>query len=295
MNTHNPSNLKAEEYTYLGITYSGPSNNEELLRFYDPESEALDQSIREALNLKDEWIDFTDLVQGMNSDPEDFDRSHEPNRCVCCNKAIRHILIFNHITDGLIAVGRSCGWHFDNTDQASHKIALIIKAAAKAKKVSAALAKWNDFHAQHEGLTEALTYDHSIINDINSKGTKYGSISAKQIELVKKIAATEEAKAAHKAERAADTNAQPVPATTDRINFTGTIVNEWMKEDLYTGGEKHMMKFLDDRGFELLGTVPSKLSTLKAGDKITFDATVTVSNKDPKFGFFKRPTKAVSL
>ena len=55
----------------------------------------------------------------------------------------------------------------------------------------------------------------------------------------------------------------------------------------------------DDRGFKLWGTVPASLGyselgehSLTKGDRISFTATLEQSNDDPKFGFFKRPTKA---
>lgn len=46
-----------------------------------------------------------------------------------------------------------------------------------------------------------------------------------------------------------------------------------------------------DAGWKVYGTVPGSIDA-KRGDHITFEAQVTVSDDDPKFGFFKRPTKA---
>ena len=39
-----------------------------------------------------------------------------------------------------------------------------------------------------------------------------------------------------------------------------------------------------------IGTEPSAIEAT-VGDRIRFDAAITVSDDDPKFGFFKRPTK----
>jgi len=46
----------------------------------------------------------------------------------------------------------------------------------------------------------------------------------------------------------------------------------------------------DDRGFKVWGT-----SQADKGDRVTFMARVEVSQDDPKFGFYKRPTKVQIL
>ena len=52
------------------------------------------------------------------------------------------------------------------------------------------------------------------------------------------------------------------------------------------------MLFEDIRGFRLWGSVPSKLLDEELSNlNIKFLATVSVSDKDSSFGFFKRPTK----
>jgi len=55
------------------------------------------------------------------------------------------------------------------------------------------------------------------------------------------------------------------------------------------------MTVKDNNGFVVWGSIPSidgRVANCAKGDTITFSATVTPSDKDPKFGFFKRPTKA---
>jgi hypothetical protein len=48
----------------------------------------------------------------------------------------------------------------------------------------------------------------------------------------------------------------------------------------------------DDRGFRVYGTVPGDIIGVANGDRVRFDAAVEPSKDDPKFGFYKRPTKA---
>lgn len=52
----------------------------------------------------------------------------------------------------------------------------------------------------------------------------------------------------------------------------------------------------DDRGFKVWGSVPASIyADAEKGTRIQFNASVQASNDDPKFGFFKRPTKAVTI
>ena len=84
-------------------------------------------------------------------------------------------------------------------------------------------------------------------------------------------------------------NAEPVPVTDERIQFTGEVIKTTFKDyvlpnGMQTSSQKCTVK--DDRGFVVWGG-----DVGEKGDRVTFMATVTVSDKDPKFGFFKRPTK----
>ncbi len=83
---------------------------------------------------------------------------------------------------------------------------------------------------------------------------------------------------------------QIVPVTEDRIQFEGKIINTKFQENQFGGTLK--MLFEDTRGFKLWGSVPSKLLDEELSNlNIKFLATVSVSDKDSSFGFFKRPTK----
>ena len=83
---------------------------------------------------------------------------------------------------------------------------------------------------------------------------------------------------------------QIVPVTEDRIQFEGKIINTKFQENQFGGTLK--MLFKDTRGFKLWGSVPSKLLDEELSNlDIKFLATVSVSDTDSSFGFFKRPTK----
>lgn len=75
-----------------------------------------------------------------------------------------------------------------------------------------------------------------------------------------------------------------------RIVITGTVLAfKWQSSHF---GDVLKMLVQDDRGFRVWGSAPSSLQDAERESRITFTATVTASDKDAKFGFFKRPTKA---
>jgi len=77
-----------------------------------------------------------------------------------------------------------------------------------------------------------------------------------------------------------------------RQAFAGEVLATKWKDTDY--GPVYKMLVQDDRGFKLWGSVPKNIDPGR-GERVAFMATVTPSNDDPKFGFFKRPTKAIML
>ena len=75
-----------------------------------------------------------------------------------------------------------------------------------------------------------------------------------------------------------------------RVVITGTVLAFKVQESMY--GDVLKMLVQDDRGFRVWGSVPASLEDAERESRITFTASVTVSDRDAKFGFFKRPTKA---
>lgn len=84
-----------------------------------------------------------------------------------------------------------------------------------------------------------------------------------------------------------------VPVTSDRIEITGTVTRLYERVSDY--GVQYKMIVLDDRGFEVCGTQPSSLDEIEVGERVTFIAKVSVSDRDNTFGFFNRPTKATAV
>lgn len=75
-----------------------------------------------------------------------------------------------------------------------------------------------------------------------------------------------------------------------RVEVTGEVLTIRHDDNQWGGVTKMLVR--DVRGFKVWGSRPESLGEARRGDTITFTAAVTQSSDDPKFGFFKRPTKA---
>lgn len=151
-------------------------------------------------------------------------------------------------------------------------------------------------------------HDNKTLNDIAHKGLKFGGLTERQIELVKRLhdgtpAEWEVKKAERQAQRAAEeAAAQPVPSTDARVTVRGTILSTKTQDGYAFGTTVLKMLVKTEAGYKLWGTVPEVLAaefggSSEAGDKlrgktIEFSAKIQRSPEDEKFGFFRRPSKA---
>jgi hypothetical protein len=93
--------------------------------------------------------------------------------------------------------------------------------------------------------------------------------------------------------RATEAAAPTEPAPEGRVVVTGTVVGlKWQDTDF---GTTLKWTVRDDRGFRVWSTVPSVLSDVERGDKVTFTVTLERSRDDASFAFGKRPSKAAIL
>ena len=131
--------------------------------------------------------------------------------------------------------------------------------------------------------------------DLNEKLFEWGKLSPKQTDIVRKSLARAKERLATKAEREAQWKAEaadlpPVPETDERIDIVAEILSTKEVEGMYGWQTKALYK--TDAGYKLWGSVPSKISEAKKGDRVQFSAKVSRSEDDPSFGFISRPTKA---
>jgi hypothetical protein len=162
---------------------------------------------------------------------------------------------------------------------------------------------WDDVNSVNTiiEVTE-LYFEERTIRDIVGKLVKYGSISEKQVAFVRKLLDAIPARAGKEAARAAEiAAAKPVPVSDKRITIKGKVLS--IRPATEFAPTKILVQHAD--GWKVWGTMPVVTSVgevnglvetiytpIDKGDEIQFDARVTVSKDDPKFGFYKRPTKA---
>jgi hypothetical protein len=172
---------------------------------------------------------------------------------------------------------------------------------------------WDDVNSVNTiiEVTE-LYFEERTIRDIVGKLVKYGSISEKQVAFVRKLLDAIPARAGKEAARAAEiAAAKPVPVTDKRITIKGKVLS--IRPATEFAPTKILVQHAD--GWKVWGSMPTILADIvqhpaidgrpgwseavytqiDKGDEIQFDARVTVSKDDPKFGFYKRPTKAQNL
>ena len=135
-------------------------------------------------------------------------------------------------------------------------------------------------------------YEERTIRDIVSKVVRFGNISDKAAAFVASLLKKIENRAAILAQRAAEAEAAaPVPS--GRVIVTGRVlaIRTQERQNTYHYGDdgvdtKVLIQALT--GFKVWG---NRFMNVDKGDLVTFTATITPSDNDPKFGFFARPSK----
>ena len=78
-----------------------------------------------------------------------------------------------------------------------------------------------------------------------------------------------------------------------RVELTGVILKVSTRAGRF--GVEYKMLLKTDKGFLVWGTQPSSIGTAQKGARVKLTAQVKPSDKDTKFGFYKRPTCAVVI
>jgi hypothetical protein len=164
------------------------------------------------------------------------------------------------------------------------------KGKAAALLDAAGLAKaWQVYVAVEAGAPD-LPHEEVTVRDIVGRLVQYGSVSDNAVNYLRVLVDRIERRAEIQAQRAAEAEAAaPVPVVAGRMTVRGTVLT--IKEP----GEWDMwptrMLVQHESGWKVFGTLPASLDDVERGAVVEFDAAVEPSPKDPKFGFFSRPTK----
>ncbi len=129
----------------------------------------------------------------------------------------------------------------------------------------------------------------SFVSDVIGKLKQYGSISENQKNAIIDAQARDDRTAEDRAIETANTP----DLEEGRYTIEGEVLTTKKQDSPYGTTLKQLVKM--DDGTKVWGTVPSAIWDIDRGDRVRFDAKVTVSNDDRTFGFYSRPTKAEVL
>lgn len=266
---HSPTNLVTEDYTYVAAfdTQEGIANKPEVYVTW-----------RNGIYSK---VFATNDERGMN-------------QCHHCGARMRYTAVLEHTPTGqYIAVGETCAdGRFSMATADFHKLrkaAELDRAGQRIRKLVAEFIEANQDLAWLD-TKDYSTFPHalqtnSFVCDIARKLRHYGNLSQAQADAVRKTVA------AHKVrEETPKVVEETAPVVEGRIIITGTVVSTKWQDSDFGGSLKMLVK--DDRNFKVWGTVPSSLDEVGPGVRVSFTGTVTKSDNDESFGFFRRPTKA---
>lgn len=251
-------------------------------------------------------------------------------KCDCCGAKYLYGAKFYSAEDNVyIEVGGICAGKMNlrhpaamktfrervNTWKLHQEKLAAIKGAVEQHNLRGAL-------AYYQSNDNSQEFPERTIRDIIGKLISWGEISDAQVAFVHKLEAQIADRPRLEAERAAkDAARKPLPLSDKRITIEGVIISAKYQDGGWTNGffrpaaVKVVVEHVD--GWRVWGSLPSDLwedavtysepswhngamvsdgrdinSNKIKGRTIRFDARVTVSEKDDKFGFFKRPTKA---
>jgi hypothetical protein len=210
--------------------------------------------------------------------------------------AIYTVLFYHRASNSYVRTGTDCAEKLGYGDGEAFRAQCLDARLARAgkKKAQALLIErgmeraWEIYLAGSGGKREEGT-----VVDIVAKLVKYGSASDAQYAFVSKLLSAIEERPAREAKFAAEREAAS-PAPTGRVKICGTIVSvKTYDDECYGLMTKITVKTTD--GWCAFGSLPSSLRYIEdlRGKTVTLTATVTPSRDDPKFGFFKRPAKAL--
>ena len=133
----------------------------------------------------------------------------------------------------------------------------------------------------------SFKYEETTIVNMVGNLVKYGNLSEKQFNFIKilleKIDKRAEIEAARNVEKEAAAN-----CPSGKIRVRGKVLSVKVDNNGPYGPTTKML-VQHESGWKVWGTRPSG-TNVDRGDVIEFNATVTVSPNDPKFGFYSRPS-----
>ena len=142
----------------------------------------------------------------------------------------------------------------------------------------------------HEGLREAFETAYAEGNDHCLTGFATDIMSkARRFDLTEKQAEAFIEHIDKRIQTHREREEAKVPAPEGRVNIEGKIATARVEYNHYGSTVKILL--IDDRGFKVWVTLPSKIMDAEIGDRVMMTVTLTPTDDDPTFAIGKRPTK----
>lgn len=281
---HRPSAILVDDYSWVAFEY---------LRVDDLGSAIFLQEERRRIRVH------------MESTGGTYSAHEHGGTCHICGSAnaIYTALFYHSKSNSYVRTGLDCAETLGCGNVAKFRKAVgsALEQKAGKRKAQAVLeqanlsAAWTLYEQGQKSAVE-LPREETTLCDIVNRLVQYGSVSAPQIAFLRRLVDQIANRAVIKAQRQAEADkAAPVPVEGKRMTVRGTILS--IKIPDYARGDCGPIRMLVQHkdGWKVWGSLPSNLSGTQKGARIEFDAMVKPSDRDTKFGFFSRPTKAREL
>lgn len=289
--------LDPTDYRYAGSFDSYPPEGSYIgqggtFRVYDDSRPDADLTHFGTNPLNAEYQYLSGLLR--NSETSIWDES---GQCDHCGARLRYVVVMRHLpTDSYMAIGETCHVErFGHDSKVAKDVDRLRKRAAAERALAKVRKEVDAWLAADPANLEAVEYAEAnqdgnyFYADLLRKLRQYGPWSDRQRDAVLR-GKVRDAERAARAEAEADEPRIPVPEGQGRFTIEGEVVSvKWQDNDY---GSRQVMTVKVPGFYLVWGSVPSALHGIERGDRVRFDATVTRSDRDESFGFFKRPTKA---
>jgi hypothetical protein len=217
---------------------------------------------------------------------------------VCGAHAVYQAVFYHQPSNAYICTGTDCAdrleWDSGDGEAFRKKARAAIdrqKGKGKAQAVLEADGLASAWEIYSSAAGEHERREEPTIRDIVGKLVQYGSISEAQTAFLRKLVDAVARRVELDAKRAAESAAaSPVPVSGERITVRGLVVAVRKPDDFMV--EPWRILVQHESGWKVWGTRAAEIASAAVGDEVEFSARVEPSRKDPKFGYFTRPTKA---
>lgn len=281
---HRPVNLVTEDYDYVecydsqaGVGPCPTTGDPVILEAYRRAVDAHRKHMERLRNL----VATSSVKRGLT-------------QCHHCGAHIRYGALLHHRpTDTFIAVGETCLENrFERATQEFHNLR---KAAQLDREKQRIVAEKNAFVEANPDLGFMLNdpnhnswpidaRDNSFVIDVTARLRRYGSISDRQVNAVRKAIQRDRERRLERAQE----EWIPVPNHGERERIEGVVLSTRWDEGYEGDMVQKMLLRVETTGgnFKLWGNAPSRLNVQK-GDRVRFTVRWNRSDKDDYFGFFR--------